>query len=220
MLNPLYIFDLDETLIAVDSDMAWHEFLVEKGIVTDLNYLAEDRRLMNLYSLGELNIEEYLAFSHAPLRTIATEEIAELVDECIDVKILPYFYSEAKALIASLSKDNTEMLIISATSSFIVHAVAAKLGIKHALGIDLVIEDNCYTAIPSTVPSYREGKVVRLNHWLSKQDQEFDQLYFYTDSINDLPLCMHADKVFAVNPCPKLKHHVQKNRWVELNWGS
>lgn len=218
MSNPLYVFDMDETLINADCAMIWNEFLVEKGIVTQANFIAEDQRLMGLYAQGELDMEEYLAFSMAPLANMPIAEITSLVEECVEHHILPKQFKQSVTLIEQLCRDNIDMVIISASVTFLVEAVGRKLGIPTALGIDLVEQEGRYTAQILGVPSYREGKVIRLNEWLSAQEKTYSEIHFYTDSINDLPLCEHADYAYLVNPCSQLNAHAQRPNWTLLNW--
>lgn len=218
MSQPLYIFDLDETLIGADSAMLWHQFLVEKGIVTDSNFLAEDKRLMGLYSAGELDMPEYLNFAMAPLTHLTTQQVDNLVDECVETYIMPTVFPQAQQLLEQLKKDNITTVLISATVSFIVKKVAIKLGIEHAMGIDMQIEDGCYTANILGVASYRHGKVIRLQSWLAEQTAIYTDSYFYTDSINDLPLCLFSQYPHVVNPCPQLALHAQVQNWPQLSW--
>ncbi|QFI39977.1 HAD-IB family hydrolase [Moritella marina ATCC 15381] len=218
MSQPLYIFDLDETLIAADSAMLWHQFLVEKGIITDSNFLAEDKRLMSLYSAGKLDMPEYLNFAMAPLAYLTKQQVDCLVDECVEKYIMPMVFPQAQQLLAQLKQDKITTVLISATVSFIVKKVAIKLGIEHAMGIDMQIEDSCYTANILGVASYRDGKVIRLQSWLAEQTEVYSDSYFYTDSINDLPLCLFSQYPHVVNPCPQLALHAQVQNWPQLIW--
>ncbi|MDX2321054.1 MAG: HAD family hydrolase [Moritella sp.] len=218
MSQALYIFDLDETLIGADSGMLWHQFLVQKGIITDPNFLAEDQRLMALYAAGELDMPEYLNFSMAPLAPLTKEQVDSLVDECVEKYIMPTVFPQAQQLLAQLKQDNITAVLISATVSFIVKKVAIKLGIEHAMGIDMQIEDGSYTANILGVASYRDGKVIRLQSWLAEQTEIYTDSYFYTDSINDLPLCLFSHYPHVVNPCPQLAQHAQAQNWPQLLW--
>ncbi|USD35013.1 MULTISPECIES: HAD family hydrolase [Vibrio] len=219
MSQPLYVFDLDETLINADSAMLWNEFLVEKGIVNDANFLAEDQRLMQLYAQGQLNMDDYLNFAMAPIAHLPIEDVQMLVEECVDKWIVPKQFRQSIPLLAELHQQGKQTLIISATVSFLVEAVAQHLGVEHSMGIDLVTTDNRYTAEISGVPSYREGKVTRLEQWLSVQAEPYSEIHFFTDSINDLPLCERADFVYLINPCPKLRAISERPNWVVLHWG-
>ncbi|MEZ8822906.1 HAD family hydrolase [Vibrio amylolyticus] len=218
MLQPLYVFDMDETLFAEDCSMLWNEFLVEQGVVTSNQFLEEDKRLMALYSAGELNMEDYLSFSMLPLISLHKSEVDQLIERCIDEKILPHLYPQAKALISQLKNANIDTIIISATVHFIVSAIAKRIGIDVSMGIGLAIEDGRYTSTIEGIPTYREGKVARLEQWLNEQDKQYDTIHFYTDSINDLPLCERADHAYLVNPCERLREVSNRPNWQVLEW--
>jgi HAD superfamily hydrolase (TIGR01490 family) len=218
MKQSLTIFDLDETLIAGDSALIWNEFLVQEGVITDPKFLQEDRRLMNLYALGELDMQAYLSFAMAPISHLSTVEVDRLAAQCVEQQILPRLYPQAQSLLTKLYEEKICTLIISATVSFIVKKVAEGLAIKNALGIDLVVEDGCYTSKIKGTATYRSGKVIRLNEWLMLQKRSFSPLEFYTDSINDLPLCLHVDNPIMVNPCRQLIQQAQLYNWPVLSW--
>ncbi|MEZ9056488.1 HAD family hydrolase [Vibrio pelagius] len=218
MSKPLYVFDMDETLVNADAAMLWNEFLVEKGIASDASFIEEDQRLMGLYSQGELDMEDYLTFAMEPLADMTTQQVNVLVEECVENKILPKLFKQTLPLIDQLKRDGIDMLIISASVTFLVEVVGQKLGISEALGIDLVEQQGCYTSKIEGVPSYREGKVTRLEQWITQQQNQYSEIHFYTDSINDLPLCEYADYAYLVNPCPRLKALTDRPNWQILNW--
>jgi HAD superfamily hydrolase (TIGR01490 family) len=209
---------MDETLINGDCSMIWNSFLVQKGVVNQPEFLSEDKRLMDLYIQGKMNMQEYLDFAMAPLSELSTNEVDKLVEECVKSEILGRQFTQAASLIESLLKDNIDMLIISASVTFLVQAVGKQIGITNALGIDLQIKDNRYTSRIQGVPSYREGKVTRLEQWLASMAEQYTDIHFYTDSINDLPLCEFADQAYLVNPCPQLAEHGERYNWPKLSW--
>lgn len=219
MTNPLYVFDLDHTLIGCDCMMEWHQFLVEKNIAASAEFLAEDERLMEQYANGELDMAAYLAFSLSPLKDKSVEAVAKLAQECIKTRILPKQYPQAKTLIDSLKKEGKQMVVISASVTFLVQPIARALGIDVALGIDLKISDDRYTNEIEGVLSYQQGKVTRLQQWMATQDTTFDEIHFYSDSINDLSLLQHADAGYLVNPCAKLVAYKDEPTFTTLRWG-
>lgn len=218
MLKPLYVFDMDETLINADCAMIWNQFLVKKGIATDPNFLEEDKRLMALYAQGSMDMEDYLSFAIAPVKDLPITQVKALAEECVIKHVLDKQFRQSKPLIEQLKRDNIDMVIISASVTFLVEAVGRHIGIPTALGIDLVEKDGRYTPQVSGVASYREGKVTRLQQWLEAQSQQYSEIHFYTDSINDLPLCQHADYAYLVNPCPRLKAVSDQPNWTILDW--
>ncbi|RJX70026.1 HAD family hydrolase [Vibrio sinensis] len=219
MPKSLYVFDMDDTLINGDCAVIWNEFLVSKGIANQANFLEEDRRLMSLYAQGKMNMEDYLQFAMTPLRNIPVEQVKAWVDECVEHCILPRLFPQAKQRIEELTRDGCDMLVISATVTFLVATVAKRIGITNALGIDLKQKNGIYTSEILGVPSYREGKVTRLEAWRRTQAQAYAPIHFYSDSINDLSLCQYADFTYLVNPCPRLREHADQPNWIILNWG-
>lgn len=219
MTNPLYVFDMDETLVNGDCAMLWHEFLVEKGIVRNLNFIEEDQRLMRLYAKGELDMQTYLDFSVEPISHLSIKEIVELADLCVEEKILPRVFPEALTLLEQLRQQQHSVLIISATVAFLVEAVAKRLGVKHALGINLVTNKNRLSSTILGTASYQQGKVTRLQQWCESHSTGFTAVHFYTDSINDLPLCEHVDFAYLVNPCEKLAKKGEEYNWQIFSWG-
>lgn len=218
MEQPLVVFDLDETLIAGDSGMLWHRYLVRQGIVTDPNFIAEDERLMGMYGQGKLDLAEYLQFSLAPLADITTDRVERWVEAFVAECISPIVFHEAKQLLAQLNAKGQQVVIISATVSFIVKPIAQMLGVSAALGIDLEQQSGSYCAMIKGIPSYREGKVKRLQGWLAQQECRFSEIHCYSDSINDSPLLQFADQAFTVNPCAQLAVQALENGWPMLRW--
>lgn len=220
MEKSLHIFDMDETLVNGDCASLWSAFLVEQGIVTDPDYLATDKVLMMKYAKGELDMEEYILYTLAPITTIPQHEIDNLVDEFVSTKILPLVFPEAITLVNALNAKGIPCLVISATVTFIVKKVAKAIAIEDALGIDLVIENGCYLNQVTGIATYREGKILRLEQWLAEQKISFETIHFYSDSINDLPLCEYADYAYLVNPCERLSAEAKKHpEWTIFNWG-
>ncbi len=216
--NSLYIFDLDHTLIACDCTMVWNEFLVEEGLADGKTFVAEDRRLMALYDQGKLSIDDYLKFAMAPLVRRPISELQQLVIRCVKERIIPTHYPAARELIERLAAQQIDMIIISASPTFLVQKVAARLNIHNALGIDLVEQQGRYTSEILGVASYQQGKVTRLKQWLAMTGNHYDALHFYTDSINDLPLCEYVDHVCLINPCRLLVEHGRIHKWPILTW--
>jgi HAD superfamily hydrolase (TIGR01490 family) len=220
MHQPLYVFDMDDTLVNGDCAMLWNVFLVEKCIINAPHFLETDRAMIVQYAKGEMDMEDYLAFTLAPIVTIPAIEIDDLVDEFVRSSVLPSVFPEALSLIFQLKEDKIPLLIISATVSFIAIKVAKQLGIENVIGIDLLMVNKCYSSQIDGVASYREGKIQRLKSWIEENQRSFGDIHFYTDSINDLPLCLYADHTYLINPCAQLseqkKQHLQ---WQVYQWG-
>ncbi|GEC68512.1 haloacid dehalogenase [Raoultella terrigena] len=218
MSNALTIFDLDNTLIKGDSSTVWSRFLMREGWISDPDYLAREAMLMADYDRGEMNIADYVALIQAPLIGVPQAEVDGLVARCVREEILPRVYPQAWEVIRTLRARGEQMLVISASVSLLVQAVSDELGIDQALGIDVEMADGGYTGVIAGTPSYQHGKVVRLAQWRQAYPQLVGEVTFYTDSINDLPLCLHADRVRLVNPCPQLAAANEEHRWPVLSW--
>lgn len=218
MSNNLTIFDLDNTLIKGDSSTVWSRFLVREGWVSDPAYLARETLLMDDYDRGEMNIADYVALLQAPLSGVPQVEVDALVARCVREEIVPRVYPQAWDLLQTLRAQGEQMLVISASVSLLVHAVAKVMGIEQALGIDVEMADGGYSGVIAGTPSYQQGKVVRLAVWQQSHPEYSGEVTFYTDSINDLPLCLHADHVRLVNPCPQLTAANARHQWPVLEW--
>lgn len=209
----LTVFDLDKTLINGDSNELWHEFLKEKEILDD-EFIEEDKRLMGLYAKGELDMDEYLKFALLALKALSLKEVDSLMSEFIEIKIAPIVYKEAPAVI----KNAKNPLIISATPEFIVKPIGKFLGIDEAIGMRLVEENGYFTNKYEKPLSYQEGKVACLQNWLQEKNMSPEKIIFYTDSINDLPLCEFAHEAYCVNPDEKLKDIAKQRKWKIYLW--
>lgn len=218
MSKTLTIFDLDNTLIKGDSSTVWSRFLVREGWTGDPDYLAREAMLMEDYDRGEMNIADYVALIQAPLIGVPQAEVDGLVARCVREEILPRVYPQAWEVIRTLRARGEKMLVISASVSLLVQVVSDELGIEQALGIDVEMADGGYTGVIAGTPSYQHGKVIRLAEWRQAYPQFGGEVTFYTDSINDLPLCLHADRVRLVNPCPQLTAANEEHRWPVLHW--
>ncbi len=211
-MKQLTLFDLDKTLVRGDTSVIWREYLIDNGFI-----------FQRQYAEGTLDLDEYIAFSLSPIADIPISTLEEMLSDCVQSRVMPRVFPEAKTLINKLTaKHREDVLIISATMTFIVKAVAKDLGIAHAIGVDLAEVNDRLTAKVIGVPSFQAGKVTRLKAWLQqhgKANGYYDKMTFYTDSINDLPLCEFADQVYTVNPCPQLRPIAEARHWGILNWG-
>ncbi|MCJ8341225.1 MAG: HAD-IB family hydrolase [Pseudomonadales bacterium] len=215
---PLRIFDLDETLVRCDSSSLFCEYLVERNLVEDAAYLTKERQLMELYSNQKLQIDDYIKFQIAPLAMLKKAEIEQLAVEFVAAKMRQWIYPEARELLRELSLQGHRIVIISATVAFIVRAIAKELGVEDVIGIDLQEVNGQYTGAIKGVPSYREGKVTRLQQWLQEHRQSLTQAHFYSDSINDLPLLELVDTPVVTNPDTGLAKIANERNWQLLNW--
>lgn len=209
----LAIFDLDNTLLAGDSDYSWGEFLVQKNLVDAQTYAEANDRFYQQYKAATLDIHEYLRFSLAPLTRYSLDELAVLHAEFMRDFIEPMMLPKAKALLQEHRAQGDYLLIITATNSFVTHPIAKHLGVDDILASDAEIVDGRYTGNGTGTPCFQGGKVVRLNEWLKEKNYDLTDAYFYSDSINDLPLLEKVPNPVAVDPDDRLRAAAQERGW-------
>lgn len=212
----LALFDLDNTLIAGDSDHLWGEFLVEQSLVDAEDYRARNDEFYRAYQRGELNIDAYLRFALAPLAQFSLARLAELHQQFLREKIEPLRIPGAEALITEHRARGDVLAIITSTNRFITEPIARLLGIEHLLATELEVAGDRYTGNIIGVPCYRAGKIDHLENWLKDHPQDLRGSYFYSDSINDLPLLEKVDNPVVVDPDPLLSAHARGQGWPEL----
>lgn len=213
----LAIFDLDDTLLSGDSDYLWGRFLVERGIVDGEHYERENERFFGQYKAGTLNIHEWLNFQLRPLADNPLQTMLELRSRFLDEIIAPIVSPAARKLIQDHRDQRHTLLIITATNAFITRPIAEMLGIPHLLASEPEFIDGRYTGQVSGTPSFREGKVIRLEAWLGEQNLSLTQSWFYSDSHNDLPLLERVTHPVAVNPDPTLARIAAARAWPVLD---
>jgi HAD superfamily hydrolase (TIGR01490 family) len=209
----LAIFDLDNTLIAGDSDHSWGEFLVQKNLVDANVYAEANDRFYQQYKAATLDIQEYLAFSLAPLTRYTLNELAAFHQEFMRDYIEPMMLPKAKALLQHHRDQGDYLLIITATNSFVTHPIAQYLGVDDILASDAEILADRYTGKSTGTPCFQGGKVIRLQAWLSEKNYNLDGAYFYSDSINDLPLLEQVPNPVAVDADERLSKIAQERGW-------
>ena len=209
----LAIFDLDNTLLAGDSDYLWGKFLAERGIVDAEIYEKENQRFYDEYKAGQLDIFEFLAFSLQPLTKHTPEVLAALHHEFMRACIHPIITPAARQLLAQHRDNGDVLLIITATNRFITAPIAEELGIPHLLATDPEIRNGRYTGRVVGTPCFREGKVERLQAWLKQKGYNLAKSWFYSDSHNDLPLLEMVTHPVAVDPDETLADHAEAKGW-------
>ncbi|MBV1921904.1 MAG: HAD-IB family hydrolase [Pseudomonadales bacterium] len=212
-MKNLAIFDLDNTLLNGDSDHAWGEFLVTQGYVDGAYYEARNDKFYQDYKNGTLDINEYLEFALAPLTEHSMEALALMHQQFMQDTIKPMLLNKAAALLDNHRQQGHFLLIITATNSFVTHPIAKLLGVDDILATDPEIIDDKYTGKIAGTPCFQEGKVARLNQWLTDNQYSLDGSYFYSDSINDLPLLEVVEKPVAVDADEKLTAIAQQRDW-------
>jgi HAD superfamily hydrolase (TIGR01490 family) len=209
----LAIFDLDNTLISGDSDHSWGEFLVSEQLVDAQQFKKTNDQFYADYVAGSLDIFAYLEFSLQPLTEMSMAELAELHKRFMQQVIAPMQLAKAQALLQQHRDAGDRLLIITSTNRFIVEPICHSLGVTEILATDAQIVDGRYSGKVEGVPTYKEGKVVRLNAWLKEHNETLEGSWFYSDSINDLPLLLEVDHAIAVDPCPALQAVAEEKHW-------
>jgi HAD superfamily hydrolase (TIGR01490 family) len=213
----LAIFDLDNTLLGGDSDYLWGRFLCERRLVDGAEFEAQNEQFYRDYQAGKLDIGAYLRFALAPLKGRPLEELRAWHREFMATRIAPIMLPAARELIASHRRRGHELLIITATNEFVTRPIAAALGVDELLASEAEIVDGLYTGEPRGVPSYGEGKVARLYHWLDGRATTLDGAWFYSDSHNDLPLLELVDNPVAVDPDEILRARAEERGWPVIS---
>ncbi|WP_439102702.1 HAD family hydrolase [Congregibacter sp.] len=213
----LAIFDLDNTLIAGDSDHLWGEFLCTEGLVDAQSFRAGNEKFYADYQRGELDIDAYLAFALAPLAGRSLDTLKKLQAKFIGECISPIMLPAATALIEKHRHRGDRLLIITATNEFVTTPIARELGIDELLGCAVEIEDGLLTGRPTGTLTYRDGKVKRLKEWLIQEDETLEGAWFYSDSHNDLPLLEVIENPVVVDPDPSLAAIAAERDWPQIS---
>lgn len=214
---PLAIFDLDNTLLAGDSDHLWGDFLADRGLVDGDRHRRENDRFLEAYEAGTLDIDEFLRFS---LRTLAgrdTAELARLRTAFIEERIAPIVAPGTPALLGRHRDAGDHLMIITATNRFVTEPIAHMLGVDTLLATEPEMRDGRYTGSVAGTPCFREGKVERLLDWLAGNGAGLDGSAFYSDSHNDLPLLERVEQPVAVDPDPILAETAHARAWPVIS---
>lgn len=213
----LALFDLDNTLIAGDSDYEWGEWLVHKNKVAPDYYKAMNASFFRDYEAGTLDIYAYLGFALAPLAAIDKAELDALHAEFMDQVIARMWLPDAEKLLAKHRAAGDKLVIISATNRFVVEPICRKLRVDAIIATEPEFRDGRYTGKVLGTPSYREGKVERLQDWLREREESLQGSYFYSDSINDVALLEIVDHPVAVDPDDRLRVQAEARGWPVIS---
>ena len=213
----LALFDLDNTLLAGDSDHAWGEFLVEEAIVDAEEYRRANDRFYQEYLNGELDIMRYLSFALQPLARYDMNELLLWRNQFMEEKIRPMLQRKAIELLDYHRDQQHTLMIITATNRFVTEPVAELLGVEHLIATEPELVNGRFTGGVAGTPSFQHGKVERLNDWLESTGETLKGAWFYSDSHNDLPLLEKVDHPVAVDPDPNLERVARENGWAVMS---
>ncbi len=210
----LAIFDLDNTLIANDSDYLWGQFMVDQGIVDKDIYETANAKFYDDYKVGQLDMVEFLNFALKPLAEHTTDQLYRWRTKFISEVIEPLLLPQAHALVNQHREQGDTLLIITATNRFITEPIAQLYGIQELLATEPEMRDGAYTGKFVGIPCFQNGKVDRLNAWLGENPQiSLEDSWFYSDSHNDLPLLNKVTHPVAVDPDQTLREHALAQQW-------
>ncbi|WP_205342045.1 HAD family hydrolase [Denitrificimonas caeni] len=213
----LAIFDLDNTLLAGDSDHQWGEYLCARGLVDADAYRAKNDGFYADYVAGKLDVLAYQNFCQEILGRTDKAQLdewhADFMRDCIEPMIL----AKGEALLAKHRAAGDLLLIITATNRFITAPIAQRLGVEHLIATECGMQNGQYTGELVDVPSFQAGKITRLNAWLTEHQATLGESYFYSDSYNDLPLLEQVSHPVAVDPDDTLRELAEQRGWTVLS---
>ena len=216
----LCLFDLDETLLPMDSDHAWGEFMVRAGWVDAAEFARRNDAFYAQYQAGELDIYAYIAFATTPLRARIRAEIDAAHRRFMAEVITPKMRPQALELVREHQSRGDLVALVTATNDFVTTPIAQAFGIADLLAVRLARDaGGTITGGIDGTPSYREGKVTRVQAWLAERGKtwaDFERISVYSDSVNDLPLLERATDPVATNPTPALLQIAEARGWRVL----
>ena len=216
----LALFDLDNTLLSIDSDHAWGRFLVARGIVDRVEFDRRNDYFFDRYKAGTLDIHEYLEFALAPLARRDRAEIDAWHSEFMRTVILPAITPSARALVRRHLDAGDLCCCVTATNAFVTAPIAIELRIPHLIAVDLEEHGGVFTGKPRGIPSFQDGKIKRVEGWLATMDRrvaDFPRSWFYSDSRNDIPLLERVTDPVAVDPDEALGTLARQRGWQVIS---
>lgn len=217
--DTIALFDLDHTLLTIDADEAWVEFLIEEGALDRGKFEPAMRDVSVRYGRGEISGYEFCGFY---LSTLAAQEPALLEswrERYLAERIIPAISAAARALVAKHRDAGHLVVLTTAASRFLTAPIAVDLGIENLVATEGEVHAGRYTGRVAGIPNMREGKIARLEAWLAERGTtlaRFRESWFYSDSRNDVPLLSRVTNPVAVNPDPTLAALAAAKAWPML----
>ena len=222
-MTQLALFDLDHTLLPVDSDHEWGRFLVKIGVVDSDHYARENERFYADYKAGRLDIYGFLAFALKPLSEHSREQLNIWHQQFMQEIILPNLRQSALNLVKKHQDQGDLCCVVTATNSFVTKPIVKAFGINNLVATEPEVignpETGNFSGKVSGIPNFREGKITRVENWLASKNLNWDSFndsYFYSDSINDLPLMEKVKQPIPTNPDERLKQQAIERAWPIL----
>lgn len=216
----LVLFDLDNTLLAGDSDFEWAQFLIGKGVLDPEVHEARNNVFYEQYKAGTLDIFEFLDFQLQPLARHDRAQLDAWHAEFMRTRIVPMIGEPARCLVNKHLEDDAIVAIVTATNSFVTGPIAREFRIPHLIATIPAMENGQFTGKPRGLPSFKAGKIARVEEWLESMGLywgSFERTWFYSDSHNDLPLLERVTHPVAVDPDPTLRAHAEQAGWPVLS---
>lgn len=218
--SKLVLFDLDNTLLNGDSDHAWGEFLVRKGLVDEEKHRMQNDVFYEQYQNSILDIKEYVRFTLKPVLSLDHTQLSSMHNEFMSSSIKPLILSQARSLVNDHLKANDFCIIITATNEYIAAPIAEEFKVNHFFGTSLETFSRkkkfFYTGEILGTPCYQHGKVEKIKQWLkSRADFNLSDSIFYSDSINDLPLLEQVNTPIVVDGDQKLIKIAVERGWEQ-----
>jgi HAD superfamily hydrolase (TIGR01490 family) len=213
----LTLFDLDGTLLPTDSDHAFGEFMVRIGWADAEVFRARNDEFFRQYQAGSLDIDAYVDFATSPWRERPLGDALAARDRFMHEALAPALREEARALVRGHQQAGDLVAIVTATNDFVTRPIADAFGVRELIATTLARDaQGSFTGAIEGTPSFREGKVMRVNAWLATRGAQwgqFERITVYSDSTNDLPLLEAASHPVATNPSPALEFLAQDRGW-------
>ena len=216
----LALFDLDNTILAGDSDYNWSRFLIQEGYLDGAIHAEKNEKFYADYKAGTLDIYAFVEFQFKPLARNPRTVLNQLLKKYVEEVIKPMITEKARALVKRHQDEGDLIIVITATNSFITKPIAELFGIENLIGTDPEEKEGEFTGKVSGLPSFKEGKVTRLEAWLKGKNlslASFEKSYFYSDSHNDLPLMQKVTHPVAVDSDDVLREYAQSKGWPQIS---
>ena len=216
----LALFDLDNTLLACDSDFEWGQFLVDRGVLGRAEYEAQNAAFYEQYKAGTLDIHEFLGFALRPLAEHAPQDLERWHADFMASRIRPAIGAPARALVRRHLEAGDLCAVVTATNSFVTSPIAHEFGVPHLVATEPERIDGRFTGRVAGTPCFRDGKFARVEAWLAGAGhvlREFAVSSFYSDSHNDLPLLERVTRPVAVDPDPALAAEARRRGWPVIS---
>ena len=216
----LALFDLDNTLLACDSDYEWGQFLIDRGVLDRDAYEAQNAAFYEQYKAGTLDIHEFLGFALRPLAEHAPEDLDRWRAEFMAARIRPAMGAPAKALVRRHLDAGDLCAVVTATNSFVTAPIAREFGVPHLVATEPERVAGRFTGRVAGIPCFKEGKIARVEAWLAglgRKLPDFARSSFYSDSRNDLPLLALVSHPTAVDPDAALAAEAARRGWPVIS---